>query len=155
MGKTLKRSLIFGIIMLFLSTVCLPVLASEEKPDLIVEQIGIAWDSQFNDLVYATIRNIGNKTTSDEISLRYTIIRMLFGVLPIRIVRTDKISCSYEGGLNPGDFLCFTLSMQNDLPKFGIFRVSATVNPDLTNEESNYDNNDLSQKFIALLGQWN
>jgi len=35
MGKPLKMSLIISIVVLFLSTACLPVLASEGKPDLI------------------------------------------------------------------------------------------------------------------------
>ncbi len=155
MGKTLKRSLIVGIIFLFISTTCIPVLASEEKPDLIVEQIGRAWDNQFNDLVYATIRNIGTEKAEGDIYVKYTVIRLLFGVIPIKVAQTGTKSVYRDGGLKPGDFLGFTLSMERDLPKFGIFRVSATVNPGEIIEESNYDNNDLSQKFIAFLGQWN
>lgn len=151
MGKTL----IVGIAMLFLSTACLPVLASEEKPDLIVEQIDRAWDNQFNDLVYATIRNIGTAKAEGNIYVKYTVIRLLFGVIPIKVAQTGTKFVYRDGGLKPGDFLGFTLSMERDLPKFGIFRVSTAVNPGRIIEESNYDNNDLSQKFIVFFGQWN
>jgi len=158
MGKNpLKRSLIVGIVFLFLSTTCLPVLASEGKPDLIVEQIGFVpyGDSGLEDVAYMVIKNIGNAKSKEEISYKYTFTKMLFGIIPIRIVQTHTDSMIYEGGLGPQETCSGALIYENELPKFGIYKFSCTVNPDLTNEESNYDNNVLSQKFIAFLGQWN
>jgi len=156
MGKNpLKRSIIVGIVFLFLSTACLPVLANEELPDLIIEQIGfVPYGDGGEDVAYMVIKNIGNAKSQEEISYKYTFTQMLFGIIPIRIVRTHTDSMIYEGGLGPQETCSGALIYENELPKFGIFKFSCTVNPDLTNQESNYDNNDLSQKYIAFLGQW-
>jgi O-antigen/teichoic acid export membrane protein len=58
MGKyPLKRSLIVGIIFLFLSTTCIPVLASEGKPDLIVVSMGFVpyGDGEVVRVAFATV----------------------------------------------------------------------------------------------------
>jgi hypothetical protein len=158
MGKNpLKRSLIVGIIFLFLSTTCMPVLASEELPDLIIELIGFAptGDGQLDDIAFATIRNIGSVKAIGSIEVKFTFIRMLFGIIPIKIAQTDTHSITVGGGLQPQDFAIVDLIYEDELPKFGIFELRCSVNPGRTIEESNYDNNELSQKFIAFFGQWN
>lgn len=139
-----------------LSNVHHPVESSVEQPDLIVEQIGFApyGDSGLEDVAYIVIKNIGSTRSKEEISYKYTFTKMLFGIIPIRIVRTHTDSMIYEGGLGPQETCSGALIYENELPKFGVYKFSCTVNPDLTNEESNYNNNELSQLFIAFFGQW-
>jgi hypothetical protein len=153
----IKKGLGVIVLILFLSTTCLPIVnASEGKPDLIIEEIGFApdGDSGREDVACMTIKNIGNATSQEEISYKYTFTQMLFGIIPIRIIRTDTLSMYCEGGLKPQDFCSPRLIYEYELPKFGIFSFSCRVNPDLTNEESNYNNNFLSHKYVAFLGQW-
>lgn len=157
MGKTLKRSLIVGIIVLFLSTTCIPVLASEGKPDLIITHIGFAsiGDAPLRDVARASIQNIGTEKAEGNIYVKYTFIRLLFGVIPIKVAQTGTKFVFRDGGLQPQDFTYVNCIYEEDLPKFGIFELKCIINPGRTIEESNYDNNDLSQKFIAFFGQWN
>ena len=153
----LKRSLIVGIIMLFLSTICLPVLASEALPDLIVEQIGFSQKKIYDPWeAYATIRNIGNASIEgSDFHLEYVFTRKVFGIIPI-IVRIDTVEITQFGGLEPGAFLAFdNIGRVRDLPKLGFFEFKCTVNPQKTMEESDYDNNDLAQNYIVVFGRWN
>ena len=156
MGKTLKRSLIVCIAILFLSTTCIPVLASEEEPDLIITHIGFAstGDAPLRDVARASIQNIGTAKAEGNIYVKYTVIRLLFGVIPL-IAQTGTKFVYRDGGLQPQDFTYVNCIYEEDLPKFGIFEFKCTINPGRTIEESDYDNNDLSQKFIAFFGQWN
>jgi hypothetical protein len=151
MGKNpLKRSLIIGIVFLFLSTTCIPVLASEGKPDLIVSGIyyGTIGDVQDVHVVGGMIKNIGDANAIGNIDVSYTIRR-----LPSLIsVRSGTIH-GY-GGIVPGTEIDFTIGDTHGLPKFGFFRVTCEVNPGRTINESNYDNNKGSQNFLVLFGVW-
>jgi hypothetical protein len=152
MGKyPLKRSLIVGIIFLFLSTTYIPVLASEGKPDLIVASMSFSpyGDSETEIVAAATIKNIGDTKATGTLYLEYTFSRLIFGT----ITNTD-IVCMF-GGLEPGEEAYWPLIYESELPKFGFFEFKCTVNPGGgAIEESNYDNNDLAQKYVAFLGQW-
>jgi hypothetical protein len=148
MGKNpLKRSLIFGIVFLFLSTTCLPVLAGEGKPDLIVSSMGFS-SIHWEDCGVATIKNIGDAKTIDNIYVDYKFTRLLFRTV-------GRFGTFWASGvLEPEKETTFHLIYEKDLPKFGVFEFKCTVNPGRTIEESNYDNNELSQKYVAFLGQW-
>jgi len=157
MGKTLKRSLIVGIVFLFLSTVCIPVLASEGKPsstgtgkpDLIVASMSFSPYGDSGIVAAATIENIGDTKAAGTLYLEYTFSRLIFGT----ITNTDTV-CMF-GGLDPGEEAYWPLIYESELPKFGFFEFKCTVNPGGgAIEESNYDNNDLSQKYVAFLGHW-
>jgi hypothetical protein len=74
---------------------------------------------------------------------------MLFGT----IAYIDTVWVS-QGGLEPGKYIVFYMIYEYRLPKFGFFEFKCTANPGGAVEESNYDNNDLSQKYVAFLGQW-
>ncbi len=147
MGKTLKRSLIVGIIALFLSTSCLPVLASEGKPDLIIESMGfLLYDKP---LTYATVKNVGDAEAFGTIYLKCSFTRMFF----------NTFSCidtvwTIPRVVEPGDHFVFHLIYEDELPKFGFFTFKCSLHPELTIEESNSDNNDLIQNYIAISGHW-
>ena len=147
----MRKKLIIGVIITLLVLSSTPVvIGSEGKPDLIVEVIGFAphGDSGTRNIAFATIKNIGDADIQGELTLKYTFIRLVFGT----IARIDTVPMS--GGLKPGDFVSWTLIYESRLPKFGFFEFKCTVNPGGTIEESNYDNNDLAQKYVAILGHW-
>jgi hypothetical protein len=152
----MKRTIIVGIVFLVLSTTCLPVLASEGKPDLIVEVIGFTRKDVYSPVVaYATIENIGNATIENgTFYLEYVFTRMVLGIIPI-ITRNDTVWIQMNGSLEPEELLAFVnIVFVRDLPKFGFFEFKCTVNPGFTIEESNYDNNDLAKNYIVILGHW-
>lgn len=151
--NTLKRSMIVGIVFLFLSTVCLSVLAKEGKPDLIVDSMSFSpyGDSGNARVAAATIKNIGDSDIKGTLYLRYIFTRMVFGFIPIiAIINTVPMS----GGLKPGETAYWPLIYESELPKFGFFEFKCTVNPGKTIEESNYSNNDLAQDYFAFFGHW-
>ena len=146
----MRKKLIIGVIITVLVLSSTPVvIGSEGKPDLIVSFIGfVPYGDSGRNIAFATIKNIGDADIQGELTLKYTFIRLVFGT----IARIDTVPMS--GGLKPGDFVSWTLIYESRLPKFGFFEFKCTVNPGRTIEESNYDNNDLSQKYVAFLGQW-
>lgn len=156
MEKPMGKTLIVGIVMLFLSTACLPVLASEGKPDLIIEQITIQPGSMiFTQECYCTIKNIGNATSSDEIEIQLIVKRKPLGIFPLPTpVFSDTAEHYIDGGLKPGDSIGLFLTNCDVLPIFGFFQFKCTVNPGKTIEESNYDNNDFSQNHFNLFNIW-
>ncbi len=147
MGKTLKGSLIVGIIFLFCSTTCLPVLASEGKPDLIIESMGfVLYDKR---VTYATVKNVGDAEAFGTIYLKCTFTRMFFDTISyIDIVWISPVV------LEPGDDVVFYLIYEYRLPKLGFFNFKCSLHPELTIEESNSDNNDLIQNYIVISGHW-
>jgi len=147
----------FGVIilLLFLSTTCIPVLASEGKPDLIVSMIGYGpKDIHYPSRYYAVVENIGNATLwNKEYTLLYVFTRMVFKKIPITVLH-DYTWC-YLSRLAPGEQLDFELMVEpRDLPKFGYFEYKCIINPNKSLEESNYGNNDLSQDYFVFLGHW-
>ena len=151
----IKKYMFFCIIILVINLVFIPAFSASTLPDLIVEKIGFAPDENgMQKIAFITIKNIGEAKALDALVFRYTFIRMAFGLIPIQIVRTNTETIKQYGGLDPQETIDFLLMYEYELPKFGFFRFSCTVNPGKTMEESNYDNNDLSQKYIAILSHW-
>jgi len=154
----IKKGLGVVVFLLFLSTTCLPIVNASEgkpsstgtgKPDLIVPFIGfVPMNGNGRDVAAATIENIGDTKAEGTLYLKYTFTRLIFGT--IAYIDTTWMS----GGLEPGAQAGWDLIFEYELPKFGFFEFKCTVNPGKTIEESNYDNNDLSQKYVAFLGQW-
>ena len=65
MGKNiLKRSLLVGIVFLFLSTTCIPVLANEGKPNSIIGDIN--GEHEYPDFPKNKMFMVGHFTTADE-----------------------------------------------------------------------------------------
>ena len=146
-----RKCLAIGIILLFLATTCIPVLASEGKPDLIVVSMGFVpyGEGQTKRVAYATVKNVGDAEAFGTIYLKYIFKRMLFGT--ISYIDTVWV---FQGGLEPGEYIVFYMIYEYRLPKFGFFNFKCTANPTMTIDESNSDNNDLSQNYVAILGQW-
>jgi hypothetical protein len=126
--------------------------SSGGKPDLIVLRIGFAPSgNNGRDMVaYATIKNIGDLKVVENLYLKYTFTRLIYKI----ITNIDTTWMWIGGGLEPGEEVYWDLISEDRLLKFGFFEFKCTINPNKTIEESNYDNNELSQKYIAFFGQW-
>jgi len=153
----LKRSLIVCIVFLFLSTACLPVLASEEKPDLIIENIFL-WPSNtpYEYHFEYSLRNIGDVATPyywSEIEISVKIYWLVFQTIPLLRIKSYT-STDYLDTIRPGETINITFVSCDALPKFGSYRFSLTVNPSKIIEESDYDNNKCSEDWKVFLGQW-
>ena len=157
MGKNpLKRSLIVGIIMLFVSTACLPVLANEEKPDLVIENI-FRWpnDTPFEYEFKCTIKNIGDDPIwQGDYWINVRVYWMLFGHIPLIRIKSHTVK-AHIGGLIFGNKTCnLTVQSCETLPKFGTYRIFLEINPTLIIDESNYDNNKYSEDWKVFLWDW-
>jgi hypothetical protein len=124
---------------------------SMDKPDLTITDIryGPYGDTGQIWVISTAVYNIGNATAKGEIYITYT-IRRLPSFFP---VRADTVG-GYEPGLIPGSGLFYLLEDASNLPKFGFFRVICEVNPDHIIEETNYENNRVTQNFLVLFGFW-
>jgi hypothetical protein len=154
MGTTLKRSLIVGIIIMFLSTTCLPVLASEELPDLIIEDLVISPGHQPGDEEYwLKLKNIGNASTPSNkgIDITVTVRWKIFGILPSIIVRQYETSFWRDGGLAPGDTAGITFTSNYLMPFFGFYWIYCKINPYGRISESNTRNNAYTETVLIIL----
>ncbi len=151
MGKNpLKRSIIVGIIFLFLSTTCLPVLASEEKPDLIVQSVNIvpAGDSGMDFEAIAEIKNVGNSDAVGSVQIYNSFNRLIL----LKTVFSKYSSAGIH--LAPNESIIIKLTGMQVLPHFGFFVFTCHVNTGKLIEESNYKNNRLDKVCTAIVGQW-
>ena len=156
MGKTLKRSLIVGIIFLFLSTVCLPVLASEELPDLVINDIFL-WPSDTPHEYHfeCSIINQGNPTNEwNDIEINVKIKWMFLGKIPLLTIASNTGSNHLQGIIGTGERINLSFASCDRLPKFGSYRFILEVNPNETVDESNYDNNKYSEDWKVFLRDW-
>jgi hypothetical protein len=128
-----------------------PVLAVEGKPDLIVEGIGSVKEPEVNIYsIVVNIKNIGNESANGTFYVHYEVRRLLFfGHITISGNRTSPV---YE--LKPGDVYQYNFGPQSHyLPFLGFFiGLNCTVNPEKTIEESNYDNNYLTNRWVRGIG---
>lgn len=129
--------------------------SNDQKPDLVIEDIFL-WPSNFPYEYHFeySVKNIGDSPIYSFLLKTYIQIRwMIFGSIPLFFIysknRFDSI-----GGLRPGDIIDIPFASCDSLPKFGSFRFSLTINPDKTIDESNFDNNKLSEDWFVFFGQW-
>jgi hypothetical protein len=127
------------------------VLASEGKPDLIVDGIGRVKEPEIN--VYSivvNIKNIGNETATGTFYVHWENRRLLFFG---RIVRSGTLTASISE-MNPGDVYQYNFGTEgHHIPFLGFFiELNCTVNPEKTIEESNYDNNYFTNRWIRGIG---
>ncbi len=151
MGKTL----IVGIIMLFLSTACLPVLASEELPDLVIEDIFL-WPSDFPNEYHFEyrLRNIGDAPIYNfQLKTTIQIRWLLLGSIPLFSIYLTTHN-GLVGRLLSNETISIPFISCDALPKFGSYRFTLTVNPTETIDESNYDNNKYSEDWKVFLRDW-
>jgi len=153
----IKKGLGVIILLLFLSTTCLPIVnASEGKPDLIIDDIFL-WPSSFPDEYHfeCSIRNIGDSPIwKDEFEIHVKIYWMLFGRIPLLPIFSHTTSVIVDGFLFGELKYNITFASCDSLPKFGSYRFYLTVNPNETIDESNYDNNKYSEDWKVFLWDW-
>jgi hypothetical protein len=152
----MKKCLAIGIILLFLLTVCLPVLASEGKPDLIITGLGTTpTNTPPHNWVYCVVKNIGSGTAYDDIEVKVGIKRVLFGMFLInKTLRSFFASGWSSSGLPPNNTTSSKFAMDDQLPSWGFFRIYCQVNPDKRIDEENYDNNFYVQDVFVTFGNW-
>jgi hypothetical protein len=147
------------IVLLFLSTTCIPVLASEGEPDITVEDIYI--DMTYNgpgplfpDL-FCRIRNIGDAPVGD-LNYRVIITHMLFNRIPIKTIVNTILGVGFIPPMPPGgaytDVLPTGSPSGDNLPLFGFIKIEVTVNPQDFHPipESNYSNNYYTETFFEI-----
>ena len=153
-----KKCLVIGIILLFLSTTCIPVLASEGKPDLIIIGLGtIQADDFIDNEVYCVVKNIGSGTAYDDIEVKVEIKRVLLGVFLInKTLRHFFASGWSSSGLPPNNTTGMKFAMDYQLPQclFRIYRIYCWVNPDKRIEETDYNNNFYTQDVLVFFSDW-
>lgn len=146
---------ICAVVLLFLSTTCIPVLASEEKPDLIIEDIFL-WPSDFPMEYHFEyrVKNIGdapiyNFQLITNIQIRWLVLGII-PLFPIYLTTQDGL----VGRLLPNETINIPFISCDALPKFGSYRFSLTVNPSNIIEENDYDNNKYSEDWKVFLRDW-
>ena len=156
MGKSiLKSSLIIGIVFLFLSTSCLPIVtSSNEKPDLIIENIYLfGGHFPFDNSFYCTVRNIGNssiyKNTYVEVYVKvYWLLFRHIPLIPIKSFITQGYI--YDSLIGEKKINFFFLS-DTDFPLFGYFRIFLNINPNRLINDINFDNNVYYRDCVIFL----
>ncbi len=138
----LKKSIVVGIICLLILTSIPTVLSNEDKPDLIIEDI-VKKPSDIPILywVYCTVRNIGDAKAEGFIDIEVDMIWMLFGKIPLVVVKSFSGSAYLEGGVQPGEAIDIFFAEIESFPYFGTYKLSSVVNPDGEIPEKIYNNN--------------
>ena len=151
------KGLAVGIILLFLSTTCLPIVnASEGKPDFVIEDIFL-WPSAYPYEYHfeCSVRNIGNASNYwNDFEVYVKIKWLLFGKIPLLTINSHTDGAYVGGQIEPNETIKFWFIACEALPKFGTYRFSLTVNPNLKIEESDYDNNKYSEDWKVFLWDW-
>ena len=134
------------------STTCIPVVAREGTPDLIIDDIISKPYNPYEDEYLCRVTNSGNGTTDTIIMVEVTVKRLFLGIFPLRTVRFYRVGSHPENGLPPGESLNVLFAYESYLPVFGVYRYTCVVNPDLSIEESDYGNNVFSKTYTAFFG---
>ncbi|MBE3141332.1 MAG: hypothetical protein IMZ53_12230 [Thermoplasmata archaeon] len=160
MGKNiLKRGFIIGVVCMFLSTTCLPIVnASDGKPDLIIEGLGtIQADDFIHNKVYCVVKNIGSENANNFIDVKVHIKRVIFGVFLINKTLDSFFANRWDsGGLPPNSTTGVNFTKDYQLPQgwFRIYRIYCQVNPDKRIEETDYNNNFYTQDVLVFFSDW-
>ncbi len=152
----MKRSIIFIFVLQFIFATFLPfVNASEGKPDLVIDDI-IYWPCEFpGEYKFKySLKNIGDTPIYNfDYETYFKIQWMLFGKIPLFTIRAH-LESGYLSRLLPGDIANIDFVTCAGLPRFGVYRFSLIINPNLTIEESNYDNNKFVENWMVFFGEW-
>jgi len=149
----IKKGLGVIILLLFLSTTCLPIVnASEGKPDLIIEDLLILPGHQPGEEEFrCQVKNVGDASTPSDkfIDITVTVRWKTFGLLPLIPVR--KFTASAANSLAPGETNNIPFAYSDSMPIFGFYEFYCTVNPKATIDESNYQNNLKTETVLFIL----
>jgi len=153
----IKKGLGVTVVLLFLSTICLPIVnASEEKPDFVIEDIFL-WPSNTPDEYHfeCSVKNIGNSTNEwNNLEINVKIKWMFLGSIPLLSIASYTESHFIQGVIKSGETINLSFASCDRLPIFGSYRFYLTVNPNKTIDESDYDNNKCSEAWKVFFGQW-
>jgi hypothetical protein len=150
----IKKMFIGGIVFLFLFTACLPVLASEEFPDLIIEDMTISpsndpWQEKFS----CQVKNVGNASVpyGKAIDITVTVQWKIFGLIPLKIIRQFN-GGTISSGFEPGEIDKITFAGSYQMPVFGFYSFYCVVDPDQIIDESDNLNNDYTETVFFIFG---
>ena len=166
---------VVGITILFLGTCITPTVAIESvkkssipisngntlyivgsgKPDLIVTNIWFRWNPwmlgyPFFYWIGVTIKNIGDEKVdeNEDINISLIVKKWLF-------VRLETYDITIKGGLEPGESKKSGPDYTVD-PNYspGFYKFESCVNPDNAIDESDYLNNDYTERNLSLIFGW-
>ena len=124
------------------------------KPDLIIDNIIIRTGSFPGDQIfYCKVKNIGDAKTEGDIEIQTT-VKLMFFRIPLIKVFSELVLFGIGGHLYPGESVELSIVTDDDLPKFGFYQFSCTVNPNQVIDESAYSNNHYSESFRVFFGRW-
>jgi len=171
MKTSLKKELVFVIIVLFISMGFIPItngitqqkqeLADNQVKNLILSNIEGKPDLVVTDIYPQTtctpmvsgmaiwVVNIGDATATGSVHIHFVVKRLLFGIFPIPIYRDEESRDVSE--LTPGSRIIMHGPATD---KIGFYQFCCTINPHKSIEESNYNNNYYSVKFLVLDPEW-
>jgi hypothetical protein len=149
----IKKGLGVIILLLFLSTTCLPIVnASEGKPDLMIEDLLILPGHQPGEEEFrCRVKNIGDASTPSGKFIDITVIVRwkILDILPLIPVR--KFIASAANSLAPNETANIPFAYSDSMPIFGFYEFYCTVNPKATIDESNYQNNFKTDTVLFIL----
>jgi hypothetical protein len=153
----IKKGLGVIVVLLFLSTICLPIVnAGEGKPDLLIDGLGTTPANTFPlNWVYCVVKNIGSGTAYGDIEVKVEIKRVIFGMFLINKTLNSFFTSGWSSsGLSPNNTTSSKFTMDYRLPSWGFFRLYCWVNPDKRIEETDYNNNFYTQDVLVFFGDW-
>ncbi len=125
------------------------------NPDLVIEDIvKKPSDIIFIEWLYCRVKNIGDVTAEGWIDIEVDVIWMLFGKIPIKIVKSFTGNAYLEGGVQPGEAIDIFFAEEEWLPRFGFYKLSSVVNPNGNIPEKDLGNNFYEESFFVLFGRW-
>ena len=123
------------------------------KADLIITDIVIKpGHFPYERDLYCQVENIGDTKTEGIIELHIVVKHMLFGLFPIKTIKTYDISHGLV--IDPGEIEDLLFADARDIPSFGFFKFFCIVNPDQTIEEEFYFNNIYDERFLIIFSQF-
>ena len=101
----------------------------------------------FTSRIKATIKNIGDGTAYAPFTIKVEVYRYLYGIIPI-LYNTTRIRINDD--IQPGKE-CYPIIAEHDGYSSGIYKILVTANPGGFINESCYDNNHLSHRFMKII----
>jgi len=124
-----------------------------ELPDLIPTQISIypffpAGPDEYIDVL---IENKGDVYAYGPFTINITVFKIIFKYFTFRIIYEDNIIKTNLEGIPPGEDKYFSVAYCSQVPAiFGFYRFNIEINCGKTIEESNYENNRVSDSYFYL-----
>ena len=126
-----------------------------DMPDFIIEDIFLWPDNEPSKYNFEySLKNIGDSAIYHfDIEINVKIVWSLFGKIPILTIfaSTDIV---HIDALLPERNVNITMASCEKLPKFGSYRFTLEVNPNLKIEEKDYDNNKCTEVWSVFFGNW-